>query len=68
MAEVQAAVKAAKKRESKAGHRRVTVTIPDESYKELERLASDQMREPNNFLSFMLKDRIQSMLADYKEV
>lgn len=64
----QAAVKPTeKKRQSKAGFKRVTVSLPEEAYKKLVSVANGQMREPNNMLSYILKDRLEAMLGDYAE-
>lgn len=59
--------KAPKKRQAKPGTRRVTITLPEAEYNALAKLAESQMREPNNMLSYMLKGRIEGMLADHAE-
>jgi hypothetical protein len=56
-----------KKRQAKPGTRRVTVNLSEEAYKVLVDVSRDQMREPNNMLSFMLAGRIESILNDYKD-
>ena len=59
-----AEVVAKKKREPKAGTRRVTVTLSQSEYDDLVTAAEKQMREPNNLLSFILKDQIARLIAD----
>jgi hypothetical protein len=56
-----------KKRQAKPGTRRVTVNMSEEHYKGLVELSAREMREPNTMLSFMLRGRLPSMLADYQE-
>lgn len=56
-----------KKRQAKAGTHRVTVTLTEEEFESLTNIATDQMREPNNMLSFMLKGRISGILQDFTE-
>lgn len=51
-----------KKRVPKSGFRRVTVTLAEEEYKMLVGVAEQQMREPNNLLSFLLKGEIASLV------
>ena len=54
-----------KKRSPKPGTRRLTVSLTEDEYKALVEVSADQMREPNNMLSFLLKGRIEGMLAEY---
>lgn len=55
-----------KKRQAKPGTRRVTIALNDDDYKALAVFAENEMREPNNMLSYLLKGRIKGMLADEK--
>jgi hypothetical protein len=53
------------KRERKPGIRRVTVTLREEDYKALLGAAEKEMREPNNLLSFLLRDQMSQLLQPY---
>ena len=57
---------AEKKRRGKNGYRRVTVTLTEADYEELSRIAADELREPNNLLSFALKERLTGLLSQAK--
>jgi hypothetical protein len=54
-----------KKRQAKPGTRRVTVALPEAVYKRLEEVAEAEMREPNNMLAFLLKDRLEGLINDH---
>ena len=58
---------APKKRPAKPGTRRIIVTLDEEHYKAIVGIAEREMREPNNMLSFILKQRMEGILADFKE-
>lgn len=55
--------KAKKKREMKPGTRRVTVVLTEAEYKYLADMAVEQMREPNNLLSFALRGQMADLLT-----
>lgn len=51
---------AAKKRQAKPGTQRVTVKLLEEEYTYLQSGADAEMREINNYLSFLLRGKIMS--------
>ena len=55
-----------KRRAAEPGTRRVTITLQEDDYKALVEFAKNEMREPNNMLSYLLKGRIKGMLAEDK--
>lgn len=55
------------KRQTKPGTHRLTVTLSEAGYQKLEKVAAEQMREPKNMLSFILKERLEGVLQDYIE-
>lgn len=54
---------AQKKRMPKPGTKRVMVTLDEAEYNYLVQTAGDQMRDPNNLLSFALRGRIENLLG-----
>lgn len=52
------------KRQAKPGTRRVTVNLSDEEYKYLVRFSANQMREPNNMLSWALQGQVSQILGN----
>lgn len=54
-----------KKRQAKPGTRRLTVALPDALYKRLEEVAAAELREPNNMLAFLLKDRLEGLINEH---
>ena len=61
MSELQA-VKVQKKRESKPGTQRIMVTLGEADWKALVTEAEAQLREPNNLLTFLLRNQIQNLI------
>lgn len=58
----EAIVTGARKRQPKDGRRRVVVEISQVEYDALLKTAADQMREPNNLLSFALKGKVSQLI------
>lgn len=56
-----------KKRQAKPGTRRLVVNLSEQEYGEVVKYAGEQMREPNNMLSFALRGRVTSILIQSKE-
>lgn len=52
------------RRPAEPGTRRVTITLQEDDYKALVEFAKNEMREPNNMLSYLLKGRIKGMLDE----
>lgn len=62
MAQEQKQEAVSRKRQPKNGNRRVVVELTAEEYQTLTKVSADQMREPNNMLSFALRGKISQLI------
>jgi len=63
-AETKPEPKSRRTRAPKAGTKRVTITLTDAQYSDLSKMADKEMREPNNMLSYLLRDHLPSLLSE----